>query len=152
MPHHQLQSLEKSHPEVHLACAKSLKTSSLNSMMSNIFPSSISWARYHHIPFTMTHFLKQPSHHLFENVNTWMLLSDWHKQQYRFRSSWIKYWRIWLLPLPTLMESSSTAKLQKNIQTTYTFFYKFCNATLSMKLGKCHFFVNEIQYLGQCLV
>ena len=30
-------------------------------------------------------------------------------------------------------------------------FHKFCNAELSMKLSKCHFFVKEIQYLGHVL-
>ena len=30
-------------------------------------------------------------------------------------------------------------------------FYKLCDAELSMKLSKCHFFAREIQYLGHVL-
>ena len=30
-------------------------------------------------------------------------------------------------------------------------FHKLCNAELSMKLSKCHFFTKEIQYLGDVL-
>ena len=30
-------------------------------------------------------------------------------------------------------------------------FHKLCNAELSMKLSKCHFFARKIQYLGHVL-
>ena len=30
-------------------------------------------------------------------------------------------------------------------------FYKICNAKLTMKLSKCHFFAKEIQYFGHIL-
>ena len=42
----------------------------------------------------------------------------------------------------------SRAKLQKN---TWTIYSKHCNAELSMKLSKCHFFAKEILYLGHVL-
>ena len=49
-----------------------------------------------------------------------------------------------------LMTPSSTAKLQRNIWTTYNF-HKHHNAKVFMKLHKCDFFAKENQYFGNVL-
>ena len=44
---------------------------------------------------------------------------------------------------------SETAK--EHLDALQQFFHKLCNAELTMKLSKCHFFVEEIKYLGPVL-
>ena len=40
---------------------------------------------------------------------------------------------------------------EEHLEHIRTVFEKLCDAKLSMKLSKCHFFAKEIQYLGHIL-
>ena len=51
--------------------------------------------------------------------------------------------------LGDIISYSKTAK--ERLDHLQQVFHKLCNAELSMKLTKCHFFAKEIQYLGHVL-
>ena len=99
-------------------------------------------------PSMTTWFLKPPSHHPSENMNTWTFLSDWLKCQCTFRNSCKKYWRTCLFAIAFLddiiMNSKTAEEHLDHLQQVST---KLCSEKLSMKYCKCNFFAKEIQYV-----
>ena len=132
-------------------CKKS-KTFSLNSVVPNIAPCSISKLDIITYSLMMTWFLKQPSHHLLENMNTSKFLLDWHRCLDTLQNSWIKYWRTCICHC--LPQWHHHHHLQQNYWKNLDHlqvFHKFENAKSSMKLSKGGYFSKEIKYLGHVL-
>ena len=110
------------------------------------------WAGYHHIPLDKSSILKTAFNSPFckyEYVKVPFGLEQAPAYFQELMIGILKDFNFAIAYLDDIIIFSTTA--EEHLSHIKQVFKKLCNAQLSMKFSKCHFFTKEIQYLGHIL-
>ena len=144
MSHHWQQSPEQSHTDICLAHAKCQRHFLSTQWCPIYFPPSISEPDIITYPLMTTGFLKQPSHHLSENMNTWRFLLGLAQVPAYIQECLYKILKdlpFTIAYLDDIIIYSRTA--EEHLDNLHQAFHKLCNAKLSIKFSKCHLFTKN---------